>query len=79
MSRSKNEVNPIASELKVLPTEALEVTVWPEKARGELAVCAPMRRQCPVTTRPRRWWLACCKATAEVCGCLEGTAKLGVH
>ena len=44
MSHSENKVNPIASELEVLPTEAPKVTVWPEKARGELAACAPMMR-----------------------------------
>jgi len=71
VSDSENEVNPIASELEVLPTEVLEVTVWSEKARGELAVCAPMRRQRPVMARPRQWWLACCKATAEVRGVLR--------
>ena len=45
MSHSKNEANQIARELEALPTETLEVTVWPEKARGELVACAPTRRQ----------------------------------
>ena len=71
MSHNKNEANPIASELEVLPTEALEVTVWPEKARVVLDTCAPMRRQRPVMARPWRWWLACCKVTAEVRGVLR--------
>ena len=71
MSHNENKVNPIASELEVLPTEALEVMVWSEKARGELAACAPTRRQRPVMSRPWRWWLACCKATAEVRGVLR--------
>ena len=71
MSHSENKVNPIASELEVLPTEAPKVTVWPEKARGELAACAPTRRQRLVMARSRRWWLACCKAMAEVRGVLR--------
>ena len=45
MSHSENEANLIASELKVLPMEALEVMVWPEKARAELAACALTRRR----------------------------------
>ena len=45
MSLSENETNQIASKLKALPTETLEVTVWPEKARAELATCAPTRRR----------------------------------
>ena len=44
MSHSENGTNQIANELEALPTETLEVTVWPEKARGELAACAPMMR-----------------------------------
>ena len=72
MSHSKNEANPIASELEVLPTEALEVTVWLEKARVELATCAPTRRQRPVMARPRRWWLACCKLWLRCAGCSGG-------
>ena len=40
MSHSESEANQIASELEELPMETLEVTVWPEKARGELAACA---------------------------------------
>jgi hypothetical protein len=44
VSHSKNRTNQIASELKALPTETLEVTVWPGKARAKLVVCAPMRR-----------------------------------
>ena len=40
MSHSESEANQIASELEELPTKTLEVTVWPEKARGELAACA---------------------------------------
>ena len=71
MSHSENEANLIASELKVLPMEALEVMVWPEKARVELVTCAPTRRQRPVMARPWWWWLACCKATAEVRGVLR--------
>ena len=42
MNHSENGVNPMASELEALPMETLEVTVWSEKARGELAACAPM-------------------------------------
>ena len=42
---SENKTNQIASELKALPTETLEVMVWPEKARAKLAACAPMRRR----------------------------------
>ena len=54
MSHSKNKANQIASELEALPTETLEVTVWPEKARGELATCAPTMRRRPVMARPHR-------------------------
>ena len=68
MSHSEKEANPIDSELEVLPTEALEVMVWPEKTRVELATCTPTRQQRPVMAQPRRWWLACCKATVEVRG-----------
>ena len=45
VSHSENGTNQIASELKALPTETLEVMVWPEKVRAELATCASMRRR----------------------------------
>ena len=45
MSHSENGANQIANELEALPTETLEVTVWPEKARAEPAACAPTRRR----------------------------------
>ena len=54
MSHSENKANQIASELEELPTETLEVVVWPEKAQGELAACAPMMRRRPVMARPHR-------------------------
>ena len=54
VSNSQNKANQIASELEELPTETLEVTVWPEKARGELAMCASMMRWRLVMARPRQ-------------------------
>ena len=45
VSLSENGTNQIASELKALPTETLEVPVWTEMARAELVACAPMRRR----------------------------------
>ena len=51
MSHNENEANQIARELEALPTETLEVLVWPEKARAELAACAPMRRRRTVMPR----------------------------
>ena len=76
MSHNKSEANQIARGLEELPMETLEVTVWLEKARGELAACAPMVRRRPVMAQPRRRWLACCKATAEVRRVL-GWVRLG--
>ena len=54
VSHSESRANQLASELKALPMETLEVTVWPEKARGELAACAPTMRRRPVMARSRR-------------------------
>ena len=54
MSHNDSEAKQIASELEELPTETLEVTVWLEKARGELAACALTMRRRPVMARPRR-------------------------
>ena len=51
MSHNKNRANQMASELKALPMETLEVSVWLEKARAELAACAPTMRQRPMMAR----------------------------
>ena len=66
MSHSENRANKLASELKELPTETVEVSVWPEKARAELAACAPMMRRRTVMARPCRGRLGYGKATTEV-------------
>ena len=52
MSDSEDEANNLASELKELPTETIEMSVRPELARAELAACVPMMRRCTVMARP---------------------------
>ena len=54
VSHSENKAYQIANELEELPTKALEVMVWPEKTRDELAACAPMIRRRPMMARPCR-------------------------
>ena len=54
MSDSENGANKFASELKGLPTKTVEVSVWPETARAELATCALAVRRCTVMARPCR-------------------------
>ena len=54
MSHSENGANKLASELKELPMETVEVSVQPEKARAELAACAPTMRRCTPMARPRQ-------------------------
>ena len=66
MSHSENGANKLASELKELPTETVEMSVWPEMAQVELAACAPMMWRCTAMARPRWGRLGCCKATTEV-------------
>ena len=40
VSASEDEASKYARELQGLPTDTFGLTVWPEKARGELATCA---------------------------------------
>ena len=40
MSDSEDEAKNLASELKELPIETVEMSVQPEMARAELATCA---------------------------------------
>ena len=71
MNDSEDGARNEASELKGLPKGTFALMVWPEVARAELAVCTPTLRWRPVMARPRRWWLAYCKATATVRGVLR--------
>ena len=66
MSHSENGANKLASELKELPTETVEVSVQPEKARAELAMCASTMRRRTAMARPRQGRLGYGKAMTEV-------------
>ena len=66
MSDSKNRANELASELKGLPTETVEASVWPEMARAELAACALAVRRRTTMAWPRQGRLYCSSASAEV-------------
>ena len=57
MSDNKAGENGVASELKELTTEPIEVVVRPETARAELAACARTVRWCRVVVRLRQEWL----------------------
>ena len=72
MSHSENRANKLASELKELPTETVEVSVQPEKARAELAMCASTMRRRTAMARPRQGKLGYGSASGEVRNMLSG-------
>ena len=66
MCHNKSGANQLASELKELLTETFEVSVRLEKARAELAACAPMMRRCTAMARPCQGRLGYCNTMTEV-------------
>ena len=71
VSHSESRANQLASELKELPTETVEMSVQPKKARAEPTACAPMIRWCTAMAHPHRGRQGCCKAMTEVRGVLR--------